>query len=194
MRRLRWLSFFCLCPAAALAGENTSAYTAFELEKTCRKVEQGDEFVFAGSWACPGYQGIDVTVSVADERSVVGFGPDATATCAYRKTFSAFNTALSPIEWRLSNGKPFAAIERWRVSTGDDGSSVTWLVITKLDGKEACHVHYVAGSYPNANAHARRAADDLVPGFDCGRDVPTVDSKTGAAGIDFSACRDLAPE
>ena len=150
--------------------------------------------VFAGSWKCAGFGGNDIVVSLDDERSYVGFGPRPTETCAFRKTFGRFNTALSPVEWRLKNGKPFAAIERWRVVTDDDGGSVTWLVVTKLDGKQACHVHYVAGSYPNANEHARRAADDLVPGFDCQQDVPTVDSKVGPPGIDMVSCGELGGE
>ncbi|WP_421693827.1 hypothetical protein [Aestuariivirga sp.] len=195
MRRLRWLSFFCLWPAAAMAGENTSAYTSFDLEKTCRKVEQGDEYVFAGSWECPGYKGAKLQISVSDDRSFVGFGPSPGSTCAFRKTFSRFNTPLSPVEWRLRKGKAFATIQRWRVTTDDDGGSVTWLVITKLDGKEACHVHYIAGSYPDANAHARRVADDLAnEDFDCATDGPTIDSKIGEPGIDLSACRDLPAE
>jgi len=194
MRTARWLFFFCLVPSAALAGGNTSTYTAFDIEKTCLQVARGDGMVFAGSWKCAGFGGNDIVVSLDDERSYVGFGPRPTETCAFRKTFGRFNTALSPVEWRLKNGKPFAAIERWRVVTDDDGGSVTWLVVTKLDGKQACHVHYVAGSYPNANEHARRAADDLVPGFDCQQDVPTVDSKVGPPGIDMVSCGELGGE
>ena len=133
-------------------------------------------------------------VSVDDDRSFVGFGPKATETCAYAKTFSRFNEALSPVEWRLKAGKPVAAIQRWRVVTDDDGNTMTWLVITALDGKEACPAHYIAGSYPNANAHAREAADDLVPGYDCAHDMPTVDSKVGAEGIEFVSCAEVKAE
>lgn len=194
MRRARWLFFFCLVPQAVMAGGNTSVYTSFDLEKTCTRVEKGDDFVFAGTWKCKGYKGHDIAISVSDERTRLGFGPHAPGTCAYLRTFYRFNDALSPIEWRLKDGKPFAAIERWRVVTDDDGHSVTWLVITKLDGRQACSVHYVAGSYPNANEQARRAADELAPGFDCEHDVPTVDSKVGPPGMDMVSCRELRGE
>ena len=97
------------------------------------------------------------------------------------KTFNPFNTALSPIEWRIANGVPFAAIERWSISDSEGNRAGTWLVVTALRDGQSCHVHYVAGSYPDANEQARRAADDLARGFDCENDVPTSDSKIGAA-------------
>ena len=194
MRKALWLSSFCLWPLAALAGESTSVYTPFDIEKTCLQVEKGDGMTFAGTWTCAGFKGNDIVVSVDDDRSFVGLGPNPKDSCAYAKTFSRFNTALSPVEWRLRNGKPFAAIERWRVVTNDDGNTVTWLVVTALKGKEACPVHYVAGSYPNANEQARRAADDLAQDFDCAQDTPTVDSKVGTEGITFVTCTDAKAE
>ena len=192
MRFRFWLLIFCLLPSAVMAGENSSAYTKFDLQKTCKVIEAGDEYVYAGTWKCPGLKGLDVVVASSDDRDYVGFGPDAARTCAFRKTFNRFNTALSPIEWRLRDGKPIAAIERWRVVTDDEGGAVTWLVVTALKGKEACPVHYIAGSYPDANAHARLAADDLAEDFDCERDAPTVDSKIGEPGISMVSCRELA--
>ena len=195
MRKALWLSSFCLWPIAALAGGNTSVYTPFDLEKTCLRVERDDGMAFAGSWKCAGFDGNDILVSVDDERSYVGLGPRPKETCAHAKTFSRFNEALSPVEWRLQDGKPFAAIERWRVVNDDDGKSVTWLVITKLEGAEACPVHYVAGSYPNANAHAREAADALATeDYDCTHDVPTVDSNVGFDSIDFVSCAEAKGE
>lgn len=194
MRKALWLSSFCLWPLVALAGENTSVYTPFDLEKTCLRVARGDGMTFAGSWKCAGFGGNDIVVSVDDDRSFVGFGPAATGTCSYRKTFSRFNEALSPVEWRLKDGKPVSVIQRWRVVTDDDGNTMTWLVVTALNGTEACPVHYVAGSYPEANAQARRAADALVAGFDCAGDTPTVDSKMGADGIAFLNCAEAKAE
>lgn len=194
MRMALWLSSFCLWPLVALAGENTSVYTPFDLEKTCLRVARGDGMTFAGSWKCAGFGGNDIVVSVDDDRSFVGFGPAATETCSYRKTFSRFNEALSPVEWRLKGGKPVSVIQRWRVVTDDDGKTMTWLVVTALRGKEACPYHYIAGSYPKANELARRYADDIEPDYDCARDVPTVDSKVGAEGIDFVSCAEAKAE
>lgn len=191
MRKAIWLSVFCLWPAAALAEDITSAYTRWDLETSCQQVENGDGYTFAGAWSCPGHGGLRMMVAVSDDRSFVGFGKRPAETCAYGRTFSRFNTALSPVEWRLKGGKPFAVIQRWRVSTDDEGGSMTWLVVTALEGDEACPVHYVAGSYPEANAQARRAADNLAEDFDCAMDVPTVDSTVGADGIDFISCEEM---
>ncbi len=193
MRRTLAPLFLALGTLAANAEGNTSAYTAFDLEK-CRVIEPGDEYVYAGTWACDGYGGVDVIQSSADDRSFAAFGKDGAKHCSFAKTFSPFNTSLSPIEWRLKNGQPFAAIERWSVVSDENGNSVTWLVVNALLERDSCHVHYVSGSYPNANEQARRAADDLAEGFDCENDVPTVDSKVGAPPIEFTACRELPRE
>lgn len=188
MRRLVWLSFFSLWPVAASAGDITSAYTYFDLSASCRQLPAADEDIPGGSWTCPGYDGASVLISDGDDRSFVGFGGRPEDTCSHRRTFQPFNTALSPIEWRLRDGKPFAVIERWRVTTNDQGGTMTWLVVTALKGDESCPVHYVAGSFPKANEQARRAADELVNGFDCARDAPGFQSTVGPPAIELSAC------
>ena len=191
MKRLAILSIFCLWPIAAMAAEYESVYTKFDLDH-CRIIDKGDEYVYAGTWSCKGYKGIDIVQAVADDRSFAAFGRNGARHCAFHKTFYGFNTALSPVEWRLHNGKPIAAIERWRVVVDENGNSVTWLVVNALRRGESCHVHYVAGSYPKANEAARRAADDLAEGFDCEMDVPTVDSTIGPPSIDLVACSEVA--
>ena len=180
----------CLGIGAAEAGEITSAYTPFDL-KTCRQIEPPDEYVFEGAWICQGHGGVDIFQSGADARSYAAFGANPAEHCAAKKTFNPFNTALSPIEWRLDDGKPFAAIERWSIADDQGGQAGTWLVVTALRDGDSCPVHYVAGSYPNANETARWAADNLARDFDCEHDVPTVDSKIGAPPIDMIACREL---
>ena len=193
MKRAIALSVLCLWPIAASAAEYSSVYTKFDLDK-CKVIEKGDEYVFAGTWLCKGLKGIDIIQANSDDRSYVAFGKNGKSHCAFRKTFNRFNTALSPVEWRLKDGKPFAAIERWPVVTDVDGHSVTWLVVNALKSSDYCHAHYVAGAYPNANADARRAADDLAEDFNCERDAPTIDSKVGPPPISILACKDLAAE
>lgn len=195
MRMAATLLIFCLLPAApGAAGDNSSAYTKFDLRSTCRQVEKGDEYVFAGSWSCRGHGGVDFTVSSADDRNYVGFGKNAGKTCSFGKTFNRFNAALSPVEWRLKNGKPLAAIERWSVTLNDEGGKMTWLVVTALKGEESCPIHYVAGSFPDANREAQRAADELAGGFDCDKDVPTVASTVGPPDISLESCSAVARE
>jgi hypothetical protein len=191
---LFWLSAFCLWPAAALAAEYSSVYSTFDLETTCRLIEEGDEYTYAGTWSCHGYRDIDIIQASSDDRSYAAFGKGGAQHCAFKKTFSRFNTALSPVEWRLKNGVPIAAIERWRVTTDDEGGTVTWLVVNALRQNDSCHVHYVAGSYPDANEAARRAADELAEGFNCETDVPTVYSTVGEPGITMMPCGELARE
>lgn len=181
----------CLCPPLALAADYSSVYTKFDLDH-CKVIEKGDEYVYAGTWVCKGYKGRSIIQASSDERSYAAFGKDGARHCAFRKTFSPFNTALSPVEWRLKNGKAIAAIERWSVVIDDNGNSETWLVVNALRPKDSCHVHYVAGSYPKANEAARRAADDLAEDFDCENDVPAVDSDRGEPPIEFIACKDIA--
>jgi len=133
-------------------------------------------------------------VSISDDRSFVGFGRYPARSCAYAKTFFGLNTALSPVEWRLKRGRPIAAIQRWRVVTDENGNTATWLVVTAIKGSDACPVHYIAGSYPNANELARSYADDIAEDFDCEFDVPTVDSKVGPPGVEFVSCREMRQE
>lgn len=184
----------CLASGTAAAAEITSAYTPFAIDTTCRTIEAGDGYVYAGTWSCPGAPGPDLVIASADDREFVGFGANGSRSCSFLKTFHRFNAALSPVEWRMKGGTPFAAIERWRVVMDDEGNTVTWLVVTALKVEESCPVHYVAGSYPEANAAARRAADNLAERFDCESDIPTFDSTVGPPLIELSACRELARE
>ncbi|MFN0193203.1 MAG: hypothetical protein ACKVP5_14700 [Aestuariivirga sp.] len=191
-RMIPLLLFLGFLPGAALA-ENTSVYTPFDL-KTCTQVQKPDEYVFEGAWKCKGIEGYEIFQSGVDARSYAAFGKKDSGThCAALKTFSPFNTALSPIEWRLKDGKPIAAIERWSV-TDADGIRTTWLVVNALRENESCQAHYVAGSYPNANEAARRAADSFAEKFDCETGIPTFDSEIGVPPIELNACKDLARE
>jgi len=196
MRGLLLSSLLCLVSGVALAGEVTSAYSKFDPARDCRQIEKGDQYVYAGTWACKGYGGVDIIVSESDDRGSVAFGKgkDAMNHCAMRKTFHPFNTPLSPVEWRIRNGKPFAAIERWSVSNPEGDGHSTWLVISAIQERESCHAHYVAGSYPDANAVARQEADAIAPDFDCMTDTPTVDSKSGPPPIDLVSCMELDKE
>jgi hypothetical protein len=183
------IALACGLTVPAAAGEITSAYTSFELGK-CRQVEPPDQYVFEGRWVCKGYGGIDIVYSGEDSRSYVAFGRGGEKHCAALKTFDAFNTALSPVEWRLDNGKPFAAIERWSVTNGE-GAQSTWLVVTALRDRDSCHAAYVSGAYAEANAQARKAADETAPGFDCARDKPKLVSVKADAPNNLEPCREI---
>ena len=182
--------------ATTALAANTSVFTPFNLEK-CKQIEKADEFVFEGSWRCKGIKGYDIFQAGMDARMAAGFGTSADNNCAMSKTFSPFNSALSPIEWRMKGKKPIAAIERWSMikdpSSGTD-ESVTWLVVNKLEKGTSCQMHYVSGSFPNANEAARRAADDRAATFNCETDKPTFDSTIGPPPIALDPCSAVARE
>jgi hypothetical protein len=179
---------FLIGPAlAAQAGEITSAYTSFDLDK-CKQTEPPDDTVFEGTWTCKGYGGLDIVYSGEDARSYVSFGRNAEDHCTGAKTFYAFNTALSPVEWRLEGGKPFATIERWSTTDGE-GAKSTWLVVTALRDDDSCPIAYVSGSYPEANAVARKAADENARNFSCADDVPKLIAEGSDPPIELKACR-----
>ena len=71
------------------------------------------------------------------------------------------------IEWRLRDGKPFATILRFFVRDDSDKSHQV-LVVTKIDGKDACHMAYVNARLKNANQQAAEIADTKAHGFKCG--------------------------
>jgi hypothetical protein len=110
-----------------------------------------------------------VTYIEGDLRSFVSFGRQTGDHCALRQTFAGFNSVGRTIEWRLKNGIPFATILRWSVSYDPDDSNrqKSWLVVTKLEENDSCHMAYVEGAYPNANQKAREVADALGPTFSC---------------------------
>src|SRR5690606_32116932 len=129
MRRAAALLVLLCGITPAWAGELSSVYTPFDLAK-CSQIAAPDEYVFEGSWICSGYDGIDIFQSGADARSYAAFGRNPGQQCSAKKTFNPFNTALSPVEWRLEDGKPFAAIERWSIADDQGGQAGTWLVVT----------------------------------------------------------------
>ena len=185
---------FWIIAAPLAEAANSSIYTPFDLDK-CKQTEKPDEYVFEGSWRCKGVKGYDIFQAGVDARNYAGFGKTAANNCSYLKTFNPFNTALSPIEWRMKAGKPIAAIERWSVikdpSSGTN-ESVTWLVVNKLENGMSCHMHFVSGSFPNANEAARKAADEKAAAFKCETSAPTYDSTIGEPPISLEPCSAFA--
>jgi len=169
----------------AMAG-NKSAYTDFDIgnKKKCSitsPAPQPGEGEGSATYECDGYGNYVVTFFEGDLRSFITFGTDTADQCAARQTFNGFNSVGNKIEWRLQNGKPIATILRWMVSYDSEDSSKTktWLVVTKIEGDEACHMGYVEGSYPKANEAAQTLADSFAAGFSCKGSKPIVIAKIG---------------
>ena len=170
MQMQRFGSAFLLFLSANLAqAANTSVYTKFDIGKckVLRAAVPNEED--GGSYICPGYKNLKVYFAEGDLRQLIAFGKNPEKHCAAEQTFPQFNSVDATIEWRLSNGKPIATIQRWHVSEPVDSSKTkSWLVVTKLEANNSCHMAIVEGAYPEANAKAREIADKLSPRFQCG--------------------------
>ena len=189
MRFLFLLTFLAWPALTAGAAEITSIYSSFDLDK-CKQIEPGDDAVFEGKWSCPGHDGLNIVYSGEDARSYVAFGKKVEDHCAQFKTFYSFNTALSPVEWRIEDGNAFAAIERWSLTDGE-GKESSWLVVTALAEDDSCHAAYVSGAYSDANAVARKTADEIARQFNCADDMPKVVSANGDPPIELRTCRSI---
>jgi hypothetical protein len=166
----------------ALAGFD-SAYTDFVPEH-CKQIRPGaveGEGEFSPTFECAGYAGQAVTFVEDDLRSSVAFGKNGGTHCAFRQTFSGFNSVGNKIEWRLKDGEPFATILRWKVSFDPENATKTkdWLVVTKVAEGGSCHIGYVEGGYTKANEKARWLADTAAEVFDCKAGVPIVFANAG---------------
>ena len=160
---------FLIAPSLALAA-NTSVYTKFDIAK-CPRLDVGNaDEGEGGSWLCKGYGNLKIYFAEGDLRQFVAFGKSPKKTCAAEQTFSGFNSANTTIEWRLKNGKPIAAIQRWTVSYDpeDSAKTKTWLVVTRIEPSNSCRMAVVEGAFPNANVKAREIADQSGEKFECG--------------------------
>ena len=165
----------------AQAEEFVSQYTSADVKK-CRKFEsvkiEGSEH--AAAWVCKGLAGYVVVVSEDDLRTSVSVGRTIKAAGeepAASQGFASFNSTHGTIEWRSAKGaaKPFAIIQRWSVSDYDERTeqrkSRQVLIVTRLPPGPVCHVAHVdVPGNKDANAMARKAADELARKFKCGED------------------------
>jgi hypothetical protein len=184
------LAVLTASPAAAETIE--SATTPFNVDK-CRH-KAGSEPEDGGVWRCAGYGGIPVVMTEGDIRIYVSYGPRALREPAAAETLAAPNGEGTSIEWRIArerDGKrrPFATIMHWTTrvmadDAKDDDIRGEVLVVTRLGPGGVCHVGYVDGRQnPDADALARRIADQHARNFRCGKDKPIV---LGDKGPGFS--------
>jgi hypothetical protein len=144
------------------------------------------------AYECKGYGNYVVTFSEGDLRSSVSYGTESGDHCSARQTFGGFNSVGNRIEWRLKNGKPIATILRWSVSYDpeDSNKQKSWLVVTKLEEENSCHMGYVEGAYTKANEKARWLVDTAAAAFSCkaGKPVFFANPGTETDGIVSSGC------
>lgn len=189
MKRLLFPIVLAVFPCAAAAQEITSLYSDLDLKK-CQQLDLYEDEGSGGEWLCRGIADHDVHVWEGDLRTFVGFGKNAPAQCATMQTFGAFNSLGPRVEWRMQDGKPFATILRWFTeSSAGEGAPVkqNWLVVTRLDGKTACHIAYIDTKYTEANEVARQRADERAATFDCAKDIPEIFSSRGGSATDYAS-------
>ncbi len=140
---------------------------------------------------CPGRAGLGVLVSEDDLRETVSVGrtrATAAREPAAQAWFGPFNSSAATVEWRALDGKPFAIIQRWHLDDNRDedknGRPIAkpMLVVTRLPPGAVCHVAYIdVKANPDANALARKAADEFARRFECGKDEVKVIGNSGRA-------------
>lgn len=172
-----------VCLFEAKAAEAESRYIKFDLD-ACELIERDEE---SGSviQRCDGEGDYVVYVAEGDLRYFIGYGPNGLNQRAFSQTLAPFNRTHNVLELRrfADSDEPHAAILRYYTDagTGDDRAEGEVLVVTKLDGEEACHMAYIdARANPNANELARQAADSGED-FDCQTDEPETRGETGVS-------------
>ena len=158
-----------------------------------------DEEMGVVALVCPGYGNYPVQFQSNDERQSVHYGDPGTATgnVAF-ETFAPFNSIVDTVEWRLDHGLPFAAIQRFMVSTGEDQPAPGTtdgpvkgevLVVSKVGQPvqaAGCVIGLVdALANAQADAMARQVADTLATIFRCGEDRPVYHGKRGDKAAEF---------
>ena len=180
MEKFAALIVLGLSASSAAAGGISSVYSDFDL-KACEALElnNGEDEGEGGIWKCKGIPGFDVLYLEGDLRGFIAFGPEGRSQCSSAQTFGAFNSPGPKIEWRMENGKPIATILRWFTDNGmgEANSKQNWLVVTKLNGRDACRTALIDTTYPDANIVAREKADGPARSFNCEKDMPEVVSQ-----------------
>lgn len=149
-----------------------SSYTSHDYAK-CRKDKGNGDPVSVHR--CPGKAGLTVVWTAGDDSSAVEFGAKALQETISDK--AAFFEVGKTIEWRRpKGGRPLAAIVRYATGRSVGKLDGSRLVVHRLapDGA-SCIIGSVDARKPDANAAARRLADEKAEGFRCGQDARSED-------------------
>jgi hypothetical protein len=166
-----WLLALILIASPAFGQTVESVYVDLDLDR-CEIVRKHQE---TGSVVqrCPGLAAFPIFVAEDDLRFFVGYGPNGQKQKAFSQTLPPFNTIHTKIEFRVkrSGKQPFASILRYFTESGEGRPKGQMLVVSKIEGREACHMAYVdAQKAANPNEMARQIADSMAQTFRCGRD------------------------
>lgn len=125
---------------------------------------------------CPGPG--EMSVMLSDDDGRVSLDYTVEARFGPWESFRRFNNVSRTIEWRrqyLDGGMvPFATVHRWHIGPKTQQRQILVIsTVARHAGEESCMVGYVeTADTREANQVARRVADYVAPGFDCGNDRP----------------------
>jgi hypothetical protein len=170
----------------------SSTYTSIA-EKRCKKTIdlKVGKVEFAVSRICAGREGYKVYVDEEDLRETLTIGKTAKQAMkepAASDHYGAFNGYEDTIEWRGPKGAPIAAIVGWYFARNEDldksgrPKNARLLAVMRLPPGPVCTVAYIdRAANPDANALARKAADEIARTFRCGEDKVHILGKRGEA-------------
>jgi hypothetical protein len=169
-------------PTALMAAESIVMPTA---GPACKWTDSDNE---VSVWHCPGPAGYavgfaDFTTRVHLSLYLDGQKPSVLTSVDWSPGSLGMG---SRIEWRMANGKPFAAIVgRWRSLEEDPALSaaIEEMLVVKVTSNGGCAVGTVGALSPGALAAARDLADTRAVNFRCGTDNPTFGANVANGGV-----------
>ena len=182
-----------LADTAAAAAEEFESRTTSIAEKACKTVSRLRDGMsrLVAARVCPGRGGYVVLVSEDDLREVLSVGKTAAAASkepAATQSFGAFNGYEDKVEWRSVKAAraPFALIANWYLDDQENldktGRPIAqhMLVVFRLPPGPVCKVAVVdLKANPDAQALARKAADEIARGFKCPTDKLAIVGQRG---------------
>ena len=141
----------------------------------CKTIRSSDEFA---SSRCLGPNGYEVAIFDEGNMNSVDFGrwgrepAEGDSNLAWR----GGNPWLgSRIEWRMTDGQPYAALADTRRRLDDD-KTVEEILVAKVTPSGSCLIGLVNARSSNALDVARKLADGAGKNFQCNRDKPNIPS------------------
>ena len=152
----------------------------------CKTLQSDSEF---GLWQCHGPAGYGFRYADSVMQGGLTFGLESGLNQPSPQDIHwtpANEGITSRVEWRMSNGKPYAAIiGRWRhLGDAQPETVLEELLVVKILPHDGCEVGTIGAFTPDAMAAARRLADTRAPAFRCRVDQPATlsDAANGSVG------------
>jgi hypothetical protein len=120
------------------------------------------------SWRCRGPAGYSALFSDGGNIVDVAYGPrdQERSLDGGLQWRGAEDPVGRAIEWRLSGGRPFAAILRINVLDKDEDPK-QFLLVARVGAEGSCRIAMIDARQPNSNVRARQIADRAGPAFAC---------------------------